>query len=92
MLEPVGTMEIEARDPAGKPLRFKAEWKEQKGYSSMYGLDQTPVAEGITAFGNLPYGPLEVTVRAYGYASKTVTVNIERNRRARTSVVLEPVP
>jgi len=92
MLEPVGTMEIEARDPAGKPLRFDVDWEGKKDNGSSYGLDSTPIAEGITAFGRLPFGPLEVRVSAYGYKSEKITIEIERSRRARASVVLEPVP
>lgn len=89
LLEPVGTMEIEVTDRAGNPLRFHASWEGQKGYISMFGHDRLPLSPGKTLFSDLPFGPLDVKVSAFGYEPKTITLEIERTRRARAVVVLD---
>jgi len=89
LLERVGTAEIEVFDPRGTPIKFHANWEGKKGYTSMFGLDTLPLSKGRTAFGNLPFGPLSIEVAAYGFKSKTVTLDIEPHRRAKARLVLE---
>jgi len=90
LLEPVGTAEIEVFDSAGNPLDARFDWKDKKGYASIFGLDSVELAKGRTAIGNLPLGPLAIEVRARHFKSETITLEIESHRRAKATVVLEP--
>ncbi len=89
LLDPVGTAEIEVIDRAGTPIKFHANWEGKTGYTSIFGLDTLPLSKGRTAFGNLPFGTLSIEVTAYGFTSKTVTLDIEPHRRAKARLVLE---
>jgi len=92
MLVPVGTMEIEVVDPGGEPLQqFRLNWEGKSSVISIYGLDAIPISKDKTVFSNLPFGPLSVEVSSWGFEPKTITCDIEPNKRAKALVVLEPL-